>query len=179
MVLVGFSLVTSIPLSQLYTSSNCCSLTISLSGPPAPVFLSGQATDSVLKRQRRHNTGVFQDMLLRNLESVCLEESCDLEEAREAFENDEKTVSVCVDMCVCMIFIYDILKILYGFFRLSFGSVMMASLCLMINCRVGTNRDRTLRPVMTSWAPTLVPVYQSPKHTAHLLDLSLYKEHRP
>ncbi|CAB1337195.1 unnamed protein product, partial [Coregonus sp. 'balchen'] len=61
----------------------------------APVFLSGQAADSVLRRQRCHNTGVFEDMLWGNLERECLEERCDLEEAREAFENDEKTVSVC------------------------------------------------------------------------------------
>uniref|UniRef100_A0A4W5RKP6 Coagulation factor IXa n=1 Tax=Hucho hucho TaxID=62062 RepID=A0A4W5RKP6_9TELE len=62
------------------------------SGPPAPVFLSGQAADSVLRRQRRHNTGVFEEMLWGNLERECLEERCDLEEAREAFENEEKTM---------------------------------------------------------------------------------------
>ena len=71
------------------------------SGPPAPVFLSGQAADSVLRRQRRHNTGMFEELLWGNLERECLEERCDLEEAREAFENEEKTVSVCV--CVCMV----------------------------------------------------------------------------
>uniref|UniRef100_A0A4W5RCM1 Coagulation factor IXa n=1 Tax=Hucho hucho TaxID=62062 RepID=A0A4W5RCM1_9TELE len=71
----------------------------------APVFLSGQAADSVLRRQRRHNTGVFEEMLWGNLERECLEERCDLEEAREAFENEEKTVSVCgcVRTCVCMV----------------------------------------------------------------------------
>lgn len=29
-----------------------------------------------------------------NLERECLEEACDLEEAREVFENDEKTVGI-------------------------------------------------------------------------------------
>lgn len=62
------------------------------------MFLSGQAADGVLRRQRRHNTGVFEEMLWGNLERECLEERCDLEEAREAFENEEKTVSVCVCM---------------------------------------------------------------------------------
>ncbi|XP_070993732.1 coagulation factor IX-like [Oncorhynchus clarkii lewisi] len=58
----------------------------------APVFLSGQAADSVLRRQRRHNTGMFEELLWGNLERECLEERCDLEEAREAFENEEKTM---------------------------------------------------------------------------------------
>ncbi|CAB1325379.1 unnamed protein product [Coregonus sp. 'balchen'] len=58
----------------------------------APVFLSGQAADSVLRRQRRHNTGMFEEMLWGNLERECLEERCDLEEARETFENEEKTM---------------------------------------------------------------------------------------
>ncbi|GAA6223011.1 coagulation factor IX-like [Lates japonicus] len=66
------------------------------SGAPAsgsgPVFLSGQAADSVLRRQKRYNTGVFEELLEGNLERECTEEVCDLEEAREIFENDEKTM---------------------------------------------------------------------------------------
>ncbi|KAG7517865.1 coagulation factor IX [Solea senegalensis] len=57
-----------------------------------PVFLSGQAAGSVLRRHRRYNTGIFEEMLQGNLERECMEESCDLEEARETFENDEKTM---------------------------------------------------------------------------------------
>lgn len=57
-----------------------------------PVFLSDQAADNVLWRRKRHNTGVFEEFLEGNLERECFEEVCDLEEARETFENDEKTV---------------------------------------------------------------------------------------
>uniref|UniRef100_A0A3B4ZF45 Coagulation factor IX n=1 Tax=Stegastes partitus TaxID=144197 RepID=A0A3B4ZF45_9TELE len=57
-----------------------------------PVFLSGQAADSVLRRHKRYNTGVFEELLQGNLERECIEEVCDLEEARETFENDEKTM---------------------------------------------------------------------------------------
>lgn len=67
-----------------------------LTPAPAPasgaVFLSGQAADSVLRRHRRHNTGVFEEFLQGDLERECYEELCDLEEARETFENDEKTM---------------------------------------------------------------------------------------
>ncbi|XP_023142748.3 coagulation factor IXa [Amphiprion ocellaris] len=66
------------------------------SGAPAPtaglVFVSGQAADSVLRRHKRYNTGVFEEFLEGNLERECIEEVCDLEEARETFENDEKTM---------------------------------------------------------------------------------------
>uniref|UniRef100_A0A3B4ZZB1 Coagulation factor IX n=1 Tax=Stegastes partitus TaxID=144197 RepID=A0A3B4ZZB1_9TELE len=61
-------------------------------GPVCPVFLSGQAADSVLRRHKRYNTGVFEELLQGNLERECIEEVCDLEEARETFENDEKTM---------------------------------------------------------------------------------------
>ncbi|XP_029297936.1 coagulation factor IXa [Cottoperca gobio] len=66
-------------------------------GAPAPasgpVFLSAQAADRVLRRHRRDNTGVFEELLQGNLERECVEEMCDLEEAREIFENDDKTMS--------------------------------------------------------------------------------------
>ncbi|XP_039975488.1 coagulation factor IXa [Xiphias gladius] len=65
-------------------------------GAPAPasgpVFLSGQAADSVLRRHKRHNTGLFEELLEGNLERECIKEVCDLEEAREFFENDEETM---------------------------------------------------------------------------------------
>lgn len=47
---------------------------------------------SVLLRPKRANTGVFEEWLQGNLERECLEETCDLEEVREVFEDDEKTV---------------------------------------------------------------------------------------
>ncbi|XP_042348809.1 coagulation factor IXa [Plectropomus leopardus] len=65
-------------------------------GAPAPasgpVFLSSQAADSVLRRHKRYNTGVFEEMLEGDLERECKEEVCDLEEAREIFEDDKKTM---------------------------------------------------------------------------------------
>lgn len=59
---------------------------------PAPLFLPAQAAGSVLQRPKRANTGVFEEVLEGNLERECLEEKCDLEEVREVFEDDEKTV---------------------------------------------------------------------------------------
>lgn len=60
----------------------------------APVFLSGETAGSVLRRHKRSNTGLFEELMEGNLERECLEEACDLEEAREVFENDEKTVGI-------------------------------------------------------------------------------------
>jgi len=57
------------------------------------VFLDGEKADSILWRRRRANTGLFEEFLNGNVERECMEEKCVLEEAREAFENDEKTVS--------------------------------------------------------------------------------------
>ncbi|XP_036403411.1 coagulation factor IXa isoform X2 [Megalops cyprinoides] len=56
------------------------------------VFLPGTSADTVLKRQRRFNSGMFEEVRWGNLERECLEERCDLEEAREVFENMEKTM---------------------------------------------------------------------------------------
>ena len=58
------------------------------------MFLSGQAADNVLRRHKRYNTGVFEEFQEGNLERECIEEVCDLEEAREVFENDDKTVGI-------------------------------------------------------------------------------------
>lgn len=56
------------------------------------MFLSGQAAGGVLQRNKRYNTGVFEELLEGNLERECMEEVCSLEEAREYFENDIKTM---------------------------------------------------------------------------------------
>ncbi|XP_062281899.1 coagulation factor IXa isoform X2 [Scomber scombrus] len=61
-------------------------------GTGGPVFLSRQAADRVLQRHKRYNTGVFEELLEGNLERECIEEVCDLEEAREIFEDDQKTM---------------------------------------------------------------------------------------
>ncbi|KAI1898075.1 hypothetical protein AGOR_G00068610 [Albula goreensis] len=58
----------------------------------ASVFLPQSSADAVLTRQKRHNSGIFEEVWKGNLERECLEERCDLEEAREVFENTEKTM---------------------------------------------------------------------------------------
>jgi len=57
------------------------------------VFVSEQTAHMVLHRQRRFNSGHLEEILKKdNLERECIEEICVMEEAREWFENDEKTV---------------------------------------------------------------------------------------
>ncbi|KAF7707315.1 coagulation factor IXa isoform X1 [Silurus meridionalis] len=57
-----------------------------------PVFLDKWEADTVLQRSKRANTGAFEEFFKGNLERECMEERCSVEEAREVFENDEKTV---------------------------------------------------------------------------------------
>uniref|UniRef100_A0A673A188 Coagulation factor IX n=1 Tax=Sphaeramia orbicularis TaxID=375764 RepID=A0A673A188_9TELE len=55
--------------------------------------LSYQSAHTVLRRQRRYNSGKLEEVLYKaNLERECREEVCNMEEAREWFENDEKTM---------------------------------------------------------------------------------------
>ncbi|XP_051035197.1 transmembrane gamma-carboxyglutamic acid protein 1 [Phodopus roborovskii] len=54
------------------------------------VFLTGEKANSVLKRYPRAN-GLFEEIRQGNIERECKEEVCTYEEAREAFENHEKT----------------------------------------------------------------------------------------
>ena len=46
-----------------------------------------------LLRIRRANTGFLEELKAGNIETECREEICDYEEAREAFKNDDQTVS--------------------------------------------------------------------------------------
>ncbi|XP_051541859.1 coagulation factor IXb [Myxocyprinus asiaticus] len=57
----------------------------------ALVFLPRELAGSLLKRQKRYNTGHFEEMMKDNLERECIEERCTLEEAREVFEDQEQT----------------------------------------------------------------------------------------
>ncbi|XP_020775714.1 coagulation factor IXb [Boleophthalmus pectinirostris] len=59
---------------------------------PESVFVSQQSASAVLSRPRRYNSGHFEELLQANLERECREETCTMEEAREYFENDEKTL---------------------------------------------------------------------------------------
>ncbi|XP_013882522.1 prothrombin [Austrofundulus limnaeus] len=54
------------------------------------VFLNGQQASQVLVRNRRANS-LFEEMKPGNLERECVEEICDAEEAREVFEQKDKT----------------------------------------------------------------------------------------
>ncbi|XP_061483381.1 transmembrane gamma-carboxyglutamic acid protein 1 [Rhineura floridana] len=55
------------------------------------VFLTQAKANSVLKRYPRAN-GLLEEFKQGNIERECFEELCNKEEAREAFENDEKTM---------------------------------------------------------------------------------------
>lgn len=68
--------------------------------PPSPsssirrapsVFLPADAAHSVLRRLRRANF-LLEEIKQGSIQRECREEVCTYEEAREAFENDEKTV---------------------------------------------------------------------------------------
>ncbi|MCI4387913.1 hypothetical protein PGIGA_G00079470 [Pangasianodon gigas] len=54
------------------------------------VFVSRQTAQSLL-RQKRFNKGALEEVMRDNLERECIEEKCNFEEAREVFENVEKT----------------------------------------------------------------------------------------
>uniref|UniRef100_A0A672FBD3 Coagulation factor IX n=1 Tax=Salarias fasciatus TaxID=181472 RepID=A0A672FBD3_SALFA len=56
------------------------------------VFVPQHTAHTVLRRQRRHNHGLEEVFQKANLERECREEVCSMEEAREVFENDEKTM---------------------------------------------------------------------------------------
>ncbi|CAM4729988.1 unnamed protein product [Leuciscus chuanchicus] len=58
----------------------------------ASVFLPRELAGSLLKRQKRYNTGLEEYIMKANLERECIEERCDLEEVREVFEDQEQTM---------------------------------------------------------------------------------------
>lgn len=57
------------------------------------MFINRERANTVLERFRRANS-FLEEMKKGNLERECLEETCSYEEAREVFENIEKTVRV-------------------------------------------------------------------------------------
>lgn len=58
------------------------------------MFLDKDDASSVLQRVRRANSGFFEEIKRGDLQRECIEEICDYEEAREVFEDDEKTVTL-------------------------------------------------------------------------------------
>lgn len=61
--------------------------------PPAAVFLAPQQALSLLQRVRRANSGFLEELRKGNLERECVEEQCSYEEAFEALESPQDTVS--------------------------------------------------------------------------------------
>nr|XP_033801511.1 coagulation factor IX [Geotrypetes seraphini] len=55
------------------------------------VFIGNEQAKAMLVRQKRYNSGIFEEFSAGNLERECIEESCSFEEAREVFENNELT----------------------------------------------------------------------------------------
>lgn len=60
---------------------------------PIAVFIENKEANTVLSRTRRGNSNRLEEFIPGNLERECIEEKCSFEEAREVFENTEKTVS--------------------------------------------------------------------------------------
>lgn len=54
-------------------------------------FLDKTGASQLLSRQRRANS-LFEELKQGNMERECYEERCSMEEAREIFEDDDKTV---------------------------------------------------------------------------------------
>ncbi|XP_061215704.1 coagulation factor IX [Neopsephotus bourkii] len=61
-------------------------------GAQSTVFIASKEANSVLQRQRRANSNRLEEVIPGNLERECIEEKCSFEEAREVFENTEKTM---------------------------------------------------------------------------------------
>lgn len=55
------------------------------------VFLDRENATKILNRPKRYNSGKLEEFVQGNLERECREEKCSFEEAREVFENTEKT----------------------------------------------------------------------------------------
>ncbi|XP_060231649.1 coagulation factor IX isoform X2 [Meriones unguiculatus] len=55
------------------------------------VFLDRENASKILIRPKRYNSGKLEEFVQGNLERECMEERCSFEEAREVFENTEKT----------------------------------------------------------------------------------------
>ncbi|CAL8303861.1 unnamed protein product [Gadus morhua 'NCC'] len=66
--------------------------TVVLDDQTGRVLLPRHSANGVLRRQRRYNTGRLEELQRDNLERECLEERCNMEEAREVFENNEKNM---------------------------------------------------------------------------------------
>lgn len=57
------------------------------------VFVEQHDANNILQRWRRANSGFLEELKQGNLERECIEEICSYEEAREVFEDEDRTVS--------------------------------------------------------------------------------------
>uniref|UniRef100_A0A8C8SHP1 Coagulation factor IX n=1 Tax=Pelusios castaneus TaxID=367368 RepID=A0A8C8SHP1_9SAUR len=64
----------------------------SLLSAECTVFIRNEQASSILRRQKRFNSNRLEEFVPGNLERECKEEICSYEEAREVFENTEKTM---------------------------------------------------------------------------------------
>ncbi|KAF2985783.1 hypothetical protein EK904_009367, partial [Melospiza melodia maxima] len=55
-----------------------------------PIFIKKENADKFLERTKRANS-FLEELKQGNIERECIEERCSKEEAREAFEDQEKT----------------------------------------------------------------------------------------
>ncbi|KAM9334327.1 uncharacterized protein ABDE67_022055 [Symphorus nematophorus] len=72
---------------------SCCAVWIlsAIAAAATTVFVEKREADGVLTRWRRANSGFLEELQQGNLERECIEEICDYEEAREVFEDDDRT----------------------------------------------------------------------------------------
>ncbi|KYO32788.1 coagulation factor IX [Alligator mississippiensis] len=78
-------------MAKLTLSVSVCLLGLFLQAE-CSVFIDNQQASSVLPRQKRFNSKRLEEVVSGNLERECIEEKCSYEEAREVFENEEKTM---------------------------------------------------------------------------------------
>ncbi|XP_072902170.1 coagulation factor X-like [Hemitrygon akajei] len=77
-------------MANLFWAINLFLLIISLTGTESEVFVSSKKASNFLTRLRRENS-FFEELKEGNLERECNEERCSHEEAREYFEDDQRT----------------------------------------------------------------------------------------
>ncbi|XP_069745622.1 coagulation factor X-like [Narcine bancroftii] len=77
-------------MAYLFWAINLFLLLINLTGIETEVFLANMKANDFLTRQKRENS-FLEELKEGNLERECIEERCSQEEAREYFEDDQRT----------------------------------------------------------------------------------------
>ncbi|XP_041857551.1 transmembrane gamma-carboxyglutamic acid protein 2 [Melanotaenia boesemani] len=127
-----------------------------------PVFVDGQSAASFLSRSLLYNSWDFELVVPGNLERECYEEQCNYEEAREVFEDDQKTQAFWTD--------YvnkhestpkvDVSGLVAGILAIVVTAVIAT--VLGVYCYKNKNKDRRRAPVRMAGdglpAPEVVPL---------------------